>query len=257
MINGICSLCGEVKALNREHVPPKSAFNSKTRFSKIPFLDCVGSDNTFSFTAKGKQIQGGVTFESFCVDCNNFLGSKYVNSYKYWAHAGKEVFDKLSKEDYNLITFDIKEMYPLRVIKSILAMFLAVNHGRNVLSNNEVRKFLKDPESNQLPDRYRIYTYLNREGMPRYIRVSTRGNFVTGENVTLTEITFPPYGYVLTIDSKLNNLTEITSFKRCKYYEKKLIHCKVPILATHLPYLPLDYRSKDEIWDDIEVSKNY
>jgi hypothetical protein len=66
--------------------------------------------------------------------------------------------------------------------------------------------------------------------------------------IMISEITYPPYGYVMTIDSEKPDprLFEITSFAGFNYNEFKVMTLKLPVLPTHLVF-PGDYRTKQEI----------
>lgn len=76
---GTCKLCQNESYLNFEHVPPRSAGNKTTRYKKGSFLDFMTSENPFSYSAKGKIHQGGIGYYSYCIKCNNFLGTEYVS----------------------------------------------------------------------------------------------------------------------------------------------------------------------------------
>ena len=66
--------------------------------------------------------------------------------------------------------------------------------------------------------------------------------------VLLSEITFPPFGYVMTIDDEPHEkrLVEITHFSRYGYNEFAVFPLQLPVLPTHL-WFPGDYRTKEEI----------
>lgn len=74
----------------------------------------------------------------------------------------------------------------------------------------------------------------------------------------LTEIAFPPYGFVLSdsvdkseIDNKLVN---ITHFSYHEYDQEKSFEMKLPTLPTEIN-IPGDYRSSEEITKTIIENK--
>lgn len=78
--------------------------------------------------------------------------------------------------------------------------------------------------------------------------MAAKVNVVTYKGMLLSEISYPPFGYVLTIDSEPpdNRLYEITHFSTYGYQDFKIMTLKLPVLPTHLGY-PGDYRNKDDI----------
>ncbi|NOR52736.1 MAG: hypothetical protein GQ536_01415 [Candidatus Aminicenantes bacterium] len=67
----------------------------------------------------------------------------------------------------------------------------------------------------------------------------------------MSEINFPPYGYMMTINSDPPDprIVEITHFSRYGYDEFDTKAMRIPVLPTHLPF-PGDYRTKEEISDE-------
>jgi len=71
---GICHLCGQVKVLSFEHVPPEKAFNDKPAFL-IPFEEAIHlgpDDEPQSRPRKQQRGMGGFTL---CESCNSNTGS--------------------------------------------------------------------------------------------------------------------------------------------------------------------------------------
>ena len=64
----------------------------------------------------------------------------------------------------------------------------------------------------------------------------------------ICELTYPPFGYVLSIDNKINDfrLTEITNFKAYSDNRNHSIKFGLNNLATFI-HMPIDYREKNEI----------
>ncbi len=73
------------------------------------------------------------------------------------------------------------------------------------------------------------------------------------KNVTGVELPFPPFGYVLTVDSLPPDyrLTEITQFARSVVDEMKSVSLTLSVLPTHSAVLG-DYR----IFKDMDIQLN-
>jgi hypothetical protein len=251
MKKGTCKLCQQVKDLNFEHIPPRSAGNKVTRYQKGSFLNFITSDSPLTYSPNAKVNQGGIGFYCYCENCNNFLGLEYVRSYKNWYGAGLTL---VQDPEAKGLTFQVEKQSPLRTLKQVVSMFIAVNESESILNNKELINFISTPQSNNLPNNIRVFCYLNRGPKLRYIGLMAKGNLSSGSMVLSSEITFPPFGYVLILDSpKYKNelLTEITDFKNFKPDQEYTLDFKMNILETNLPIL-LDYRSNDEIEDQMK-----
>ncbi|EWH12977.1 hypothetical protein KLA_11600 [Cellulophaga geojensis KL-A] len=254
MTKGICNICGIKTNLSYEHVPPKAAFNKNTKYVSIKFEDYIQSRNLMKEIPKGKTKQGGIGYNSFCEKCNNFFGANYVNAYVKWVNAGVQL---LADSEFASCYFEIKNIEPLSILKQIISMFLAIND--NSFSNDfkELSEFVINKESKILPEKFQIYTYLTRAERLRYMKYSAIGDLNTRQTVLCSEMAYPPFGYVLTIDSKINKkyLRNITEFKNYDFNENKDFIMSLAQLPTYTIY-SLDYRSKDKLNNDIEKANN-
>jgi hypothetical protein len=249
---GICRLCKEEKELTKEHVPPRSAHNRRTKYTVGSFEDFMQEKNPLDAEVKGTFEQGGVGYYSYCSQCNTLLGHRYVNAYKDWVLAASQL---MHKNDYNKYEYRIVEQSPNKILKQIVSMFIAIHEPEFTDANPELLAFVKDENSKTLSDKYRIFMYLNTEGMMRYNVVSAVLKISPPGAIVCSEITYPPYGYVLTFDHKAKQpiLADITYFK--DYEPNALTH--LDLVAFRLPtFLPisLDYRSKEQIQRGINNS---
>jgi hypothetical protein len=66
--------------------------------------------------------------------------------------------------------------------------------------------------------------------------------------VVLSEITFPPFGYVMTLGSEApdDRLFDITYFSRYAYNEFHILEMRPVVLDTPT-YVPADYRTPEEV----------
>jgi hypothetical protein len=247
---GTCRLCEKETDLSFEHVPPRVAFNRKTTYLSVEFDDFIKVDNPLEEKYKGKKKQGGIGYNSLCKDCNSFLGSNYVNSYTKWTMVGKEL---LERGNFQIVEYTALKQEPLKLLKQILSMFLAINKEWYLKAYPEISEFVKNPESNILPDKYRVFTYLKNEGNIRYSHHGVIYKPELGGAVNCSEIAFAPYGYVLLIDfdKRLTLLNEITHFKNFALNDELDLKMKMFKLPTY-GHFPLDYRNKEQYAADIK-----
>jgi len=153
------------------------------------------------------------------------------------------------------INLNLRDVYPLRIYKQILSMFCSSNGVKFTENHLEIRNFILEKESRlHLP--VKIYAYLNigilykKTGVVGIAELKKR---VVG---VYSEISFIPFGFVMEIRSlgKMKS-TNIDFFKEFKYDDKTDIDLKLPLLESN-SYLPLDYRSKEEIFKTIEKYNN-
>lgn len=245
---GICRLCKNSKELSFEHIPPKVAFNKNTRYYSIPHQDVLTDPNPLEYKPKGMIHQGGLGYYSLCRGCNSFLGTHYVKDFAKWANIGMDIN---SKYTFNYAEILMEKVNPLFILKQIISMFICMNQPWFTEEYAELLDFVKDPGNRYLPERYKLYTYMNDEG-----QVRTWGWVQTNIYGALGEFTFPPFGYVLTLNEGYTapNLTNITSFKN--YESRRDLTVRLG-LRKHPTYLaiPLDYRSKDDIRAAIKVDE--
>lgn len=242
-IIGICRLCKEEKELNFEHFPPKSAYNNTTRYFSVShddFFKTTKTESLLNFRPRGKQFQGGLGEYCLCHNCNSFLGSAYVREYKKWATLGMQL---LNEGKFKSIQFTSNDIDYLKILKQIIAIFICNNQPFFTESYPGLLEFVKDVSSKELPNRYRIYIYLNNEGQLRNGQI-----YFTNLYGTVCEFTFRPFGYVLSIDrnESFPELLEITGLKDLQDYKKAEIQMILNKYPTYLPF-PMDFRTKEEI----------
>lgn len=236
---GKCHLCGNIGKLSFEHVPPESAFNDKPVIIQ-PFEG-----------GKGRIQQRGMGDYTLCIPCNNNTGSWYGSDFVDFCHRGMDI---LERSDGNPTLIYMYRLYPLRVIKQIITMMFSANS--DIFSNvhPELVSFVLNKKRKYLSSKYRFWIYYNIKGEPRFAGVTGRINLKTNSTEIFSEITFPPFGYVMTLTNreKRNDpidprLIEITDFANYGYYEFDNREIKAIHLPTYLEF-PGDYRSPDEIW---------
>jgi hypothetical protein len=230
-----------VGPLSFEHVPPRAAFNDRpVLLQEIDFWK-VGPDHQ----ATGRVQQRGRGAYTLCARCNNRTGRWYGSAFVAWCHQGMEI---LARSGGNPTLLYLNYLLPLRIIKQICAMFFSINPPTFQQANPELVRFVLDKERRFLSPKYRFWTYFNHEGHWRTSPVSAMLNMQTHRQSVMTETSFPPFGYLLTLGSEPldGRLYEITRFARFAYNDFITLPMQLPVLPTHT-LIPGDYRTREEI----------
>lgn len=240
---GVCHICGKETEMSFEHVPPKAAFNNHPVV--IVELEKYFEVGPFG-PVKGKVCQRGAGDHTLCTRCNNQTGAWYGGHFADWCQQGMMIVS-MSVGKPTLVY--IHRMYPLSIIKQILVMFLSTNSLGFRLKNPYLEGFVMEKEKRYLDPKYRFFIYYNTSSSLRSTGIS--GVLTGGRNSTMSEISFPPFGYVMTFDSPPPDprLFEITHFARYRYKEFALVDLRMPCLPTVTPF-PGDYRTPEQIRRD-------
>lgn len=258
---GNCRICGKQSKLTKEHIPPKGAYNKGDFYvsSVNPLLEKRETTNfedliQFDIT-KATKKQGGIGFYTLCKHCNNSTGSWYGNDYIKWI---QQTIDFLRAQHSQPIPANFVTIYPLRVLKQIVAMFFSLNHTSFRTEFPSLSNFILHKENTVLDKKIRVFAYYPQKGGVRYLSDNFIGNIETGKNFHVSEIAFPPIGFVICMNGEKpdKNLTEITWFCSYKYDESISYEQKFNLLPTFL-HVPCDYRSESEIRQALEESKKY
>jgi len=253
MIKGICRLCKKYKDLSFEHIPPSVAFNKLTKYRSVPYIEYMEQSHKPNYKPSGKLHQGGVGENCLCVTCNSFLGTNYVNDYYKVALNAKAIVQKYS---FKVVQFEVDDFSPLRFLKQVLSMFICINKPEFTDNNPELLDFVKDSRSNVLPEKYKVYMYVNGGGQIKKLPWVFHNKFGL-----VCEIAFQPLGFVLSIDtnsgfenlSAFDNLAEITKIKDLDCNLIGSASFTVFNLITNSQN-PLDFRSEEEIQETIKAN---
>jgi len=145
-------------------------------------------------------------------------------------------------------------LFPLSILKQIITMFFSVNPETFRVPNEELVRFILNKETRYLSPKYRFFVYYNSTGKFRASGGSALLDTNTGRMSVISEITYPPFGYVMIMSSEPpdDRLFEITHFARYDYNEFVVMPLELPVLPTHLP-IPGDYREKAQIYQEAGI----
>jgi len=206
----------------------------------------------------GSKREGGIRFHTLCRQCNNDFGGWYARAFVEWCYQGVNI---LERSGGNPRLVYAHHVYPMRVIKRIAAMFFSVNGGqfRQTPIGQSLVWLLRNREEKGLPTDVRFYAYFNRQGRLRYNPISSVSDFNEGKVNVFSEITYPPFGYVMTLGTEAPDyrLFDITHFAWCDYNETRSEFLELPVLPTHLMGASGDYRNLEQILEDGARSERF
>ena len=249
-----CHVCRKEHAkLSYEHTPPRAAFNNE-RTTVYGFEDWMRFSETGEWSG-GRIEQRGAGGHVLCEDCNNKTGSWYGNELRVAANAGARLlreaplaeFDTLLEHRWADVKFTQSAVgpHPLRFIKQVVTMLLATSPVELSLAHPELGDFVLDKERSGLPDIFRFYLSLFAGPIARSTGVAQHLQLDPPRMDTLVEVAFPPYAYVMTIDSEPEAVesADITAFTDLTYKNKADIELSLLIGFGHTIF-PADYRTK-------------
>ena len=259
-VEGPCRICGVHGPLTFDHVPPKRCFNNLPGYYEaaadtLYALDQSGQFpdmNTLIDQRKARKRQGGIGFNSLCGSCNNNTGSWYGNDFAAWVHQSMCILLKANgKPTLIYPTF----FFPLRVIKQVITMFLSIDDGHLRTDYPGLSEFVLNKEARFLDKSYKVYAYYNFEGSPRYLPRTYMTNGQSSEIMVLSELTYPPFGFILSLKGAkpAKEVIDISHFSRFAYGDWTDFYQRFPVLPTHLPNVPADYRTRTEIEEAIKT----
>lgn len=256
---GKCHLCGKVIELTYEHVPPRKAFNEHRVFLQWG-KDVIGRQNfPWDFSGlKGKQHQRGVGWYTLCGKCNNDTGRWYGQAFIDFTYQGyrryHELYNQKKLINHQWLTINFQEIYLLRIIKQIITMFFSINSPNLSVVHSELRALVLNRGKQGISSKkFGLYLYTLIGSVARYIEIASilqtknTGNIIR----VLSELSAPPFGYVLEIDPKIKEeYCDIAFFVNEFHYDQKVdLPLKIPIYECNT-YFPADYRTKQEVIND-------
>lgn len=252
---GTCRICRESTAeLTFEHVPPRAAFNNEE--TRVYGLDDWLRRSEDSEMTGGRLERRGAGGYTLCADCNNKTGSWYGTELRRAAKSAVRILRQMPLDELDAkleptwasVAFrqGATRPHPLRLIKQILAMLLVTSPPELSTTHPELAAFVLDREATGLPGRFQFYLALYAGPLARSTGVAHRLDIANGRTDTLVEVAFPPYAYVMTIDSVDQEAIEtanITSAVDVGYHQTADLEMDMLVGFGHTPY-PADYRTK-------------
>lgn len=260
---GTCRLCGNTNVkLTADHIQPQCAFNEKNRkhvrletiqtraIQKNVPLTSRRSSSIYFDIQPDRPIAGGIYGNTQCASCNGLLGSKYDSRFGQCSHGAVSA---LKLGEIVVVQQEYRQLcrYPLSFLKRIVAMFFSINGEKFTALHGELAEFVLDVDSNRLPDRYGFYVGYNINDVVSHIPLQVRSNVLTCDTCVVSQISHPPFVYVMTIDSRCPDvrLTNLSPFANFRYDDEANSETVFRLLPTNSCFAG-DYRESGKLVQD-------
>ncbi len=230
--------------LSFEHVPPAAAFNDHP-VVQLGWDEIAGTHPDDLQSKKGRVSQRGAGAYRLCVSCNNLTGHWYGSAYAHWAHQGVLLIQHAKSAP---TLYHIFHTFPLRVIKQIFCMFFSANPPGFAQGHQDLVRFVLNRDFRYANPSLRVFVYFNAAAMSRQSSITGRVNLQKQRSDVYSEIAFPPFGYVLSVDGNSPdiNLVDISHFSHYSYNEWADVALRLPVHHIYTPY-PGDFRSRKQV----------
>lgn len=242
---GKCHICGNNGFLSKEHMPPKSAFNSfPSLLEKIDYEETLAKGRRMM--QRDRPFQSGFYKEVLCQKCNNDTGSWYADAY---TQAIKQLAPYASiVNTYAQMQLTLHDVYPLRIAKQAIAMFCG-SSGPGLAENNaNLRALLLNKFRRDSAYPFDLYLYVRNSMGGRITGAVSALNMETLDTSVTHEFSWWPVGWALTKDFQKNvNACNVTHWLTAYEYDEVVdVALVVPCHYCETIY-PLDFRSPREI----------
>lgn len=259
---GPCHVCGQTAPLSFEHMPPRSAGNSKPR--RAVDLETSLAQPVGEFPLRGwVSMQKGVGLYTTCIRCNNFGGTAYVPAYldftaavviglKGWARESESAGQTLPPEKLQM---SMERVHPGAIVRQALFMLLAASGSEGLGTRYPVlREIVLNKETAALPSEMALRLTLLATERSRVHHVAAEANFATGQERVLIEVAFTPFAWLLEIGDRSDRQSiDVSSWTAATPDEEQQIEL-VTTVGSIVTAIGGDYRHRWEI-PDSEVAE--
>jgi hypothetical protein len=202
----LCNICCELKALTRDHVPPKSALERKN-----VEIESFG-ERLANHTGRVSFSQSGIRFQTICADCNAMLGrdcdpefSKFCSEIREWLRSPLLLGDQWS------VWLDARA-----VVRSVFGHMLAARSiVPDTVHDRVMRDFVLGKRSDFVPELrvfYWIHDHPTTSILSSFLMPAVRGNF--RHFGIFSVLKAPPLGFMVTDVDSYDSLPELLTPKR-------------------------------------------
>lgn len=255
---GRCRLCGEVKRLTKEHIPPKGAGNIRT--APTHTLTEWLERQDLETMPGGKIEQGGVWGYTLCRECNSLTGQKYGAEYQGWAIRAVLLMRQIphprvlnENPKPTLVTGQLggkKDggVSPGAMVRQVLSGMCSLSSGWDLAGTSPtIRQIVLDGSLGPLPDGMSLWMELFAGPKTRVIGpqvVSER----EGHWAWVMEIAHPPFAFLLVLASNYEPRysMDMSPFTMEAVDRRVLLEATWQVGFGWTP-LPGDYRSRAAI----------
>jgi hypothetical protein len=185
----------------------------------------------------GELKERGAGAHTLCYRCNTEItGDHYVAELKRWTAVSMSVAQKLTGDvQGNAVELTIQRAYPARLLKQIVAMLASVNSVSLLDHHRPLRDYVMNPQAVGLPGRYQFYLFVTHPTSlyARYGGLTVLFTPGTWCGTWLTDLVWPPCGYVMTIDEPAPFLPigNISHFANHGYDDRVDVTIQLPVLV--------------------------
>ncbi len=241
-----CHYCRLRPAGSREHLPGVAALNDapvEITYLRVPHAGAA--------LERARRVEDyGLVVRTICRHCNERTGGNYGTAFKEFAlqFASSGVLDAGQRRCW----VSLQDIQPLRVLKQMAAMFLAVQPTMPPPVYDPIRDFVLTQGRKLPPDLLRVFLYRNVSHTGRIVPVTGLGFLrAPPESVSLvcSEISWPPLGLVFARHwhPHLAAMPEITHWgQRFHFRQRASLGFSVPQLRVETTD-PLGFGSPEEV----------
>ena len=242
---GTCHIClNHDVVLTKEHIPPASAFNEKTR--RI-FIEQINGQKNGQAAWGKKPQQGGLWKKTLCQSCNNNTGAWYGGAYASFV---KQCAEHLVNVDrFQKIPISFHDIYPLRIIKQIFCILCNSSDYGMVMKRPWLRAFLLNRYERHIKDfSVRIMIYLcPYRGLARSSGVAGILKTKTREIKVLSEFFYWPLGMAIVFDkTQYPEMTDISLWSESDYDDRRDVNLDLLVHPISTAY-PNDFRTQSQL----------
>lgn len=240
--------------LTFEHVPPRCVYNDDAArwYDFNSFERLVDGQ-----PARYESMQRGTGFHSLCSDCNTYCSNQgYVEELRLlgrsigrkWSEFMPPYEEHDATEGPSHFTGKAARMHPARIMRQVIAMFLAMSSEDAALAYPRLGQFVLDPEAQGLPYDARVWMTIIRGPVGRWVGLGGTEWNDHGRSYPYAELVTVPLSFTLVLGTKLPHLTfcEITSWADRGVDEAVAGEIQIPIGFSHTD-VPGDFRTRAQI----------
>lgn len=211
-MTGHCNICGLVRPLTEDHIPPKGAI----RLTQMEMLHLIQVLSASGSTSKGRLSQDGVKFRTLCGRCNNeLLGSHYDLELIRFVNSVGTILQSSPQLRPRIYVAAI----PQKVMRAIVGHILAFGLDRRANGPFEIAMaeyFLDDTRS--LPRDMKLYYWVYPHQSQIIVRDAVLTSLRVKEPVIFKLLKFFPLAFLATWEEPPGynfNFEDLTKFGSC------------------------------------------
>jgi hypothetical protein len=159
-----CRLCGIVKNLTFEHVPPEAAFNNYPRFYPNT-REMIDARYRGGPAPSILEEPRGVGSYTLCGDCNTKRSARYAREFIDWAMFWQGVLDSEPEANEKTASPRCRRS---RIMKQLALMGLCSSPPKTGSINDGIRRFIYTAPATGLPTGVRLFVALTRDKDARH-----------------------------------------------------------------------------------------